>query len=387
MAGWLVLTRKLLLKMGASRNDALLIIGLTAASPTVVFLGTNLMAETLFAVLATAALLELLEGRTLAAGILAGLATLTLTVGIPLIVACILTLVARRRLRGAVIFAAAAMAMAAPWFGWSLAHHGISSNIVTGLAASEKLVVLGHNLLALMASPFSLLSGSNNTFVIFLIVVVLGWSLFVRRQLVPDLFVALYCLMLLGLTSPPERFVGAILPLVLWILWRVFRLMGNREALAAMVLIGALVPLWADAIRIPAARATGYFQVSGPADNWREMQKMFNFIKTDTAPDSILLANMDGVFYLNTGRKTIRGFTPNGFDLYYAPRPSVVTPDQLSNAILQARVNYVALTPDIGLPESGAFHKSVEALERGGVLEPVSIPGGSREYRLLRVIR
>src|SRR5579863_2353231 len=37
-AGWFVLTRKLLLKMGASRNDALLLVGLTAASPVVVYL-------------------------------------------------------------------------------------------------------------------------------------------------------------------------------------------------------------------------------------------------------------------------------------------------------------------------------------------------------------
>jgi len=44
-AGWLVLTRKLLLKMGASRSGALLIVGLTAASPTVVFLSTNLLPE------------------------------------------------------------------------------------------------------------------------------------------------------------------------------------------------------------------------------------------------------------------------------------------------------------------------------------------------------
>src|ERR1035438_4240979 len=78
-AGWLALTRTLLLKMGASRNAALLLVGLTAASPTVVFLSTNLLPETLFALLATAALLTLLEERALLAGILAGLATLTRT--------------------------------------------------------------------------------------------------------------------------------------------------------------------------------------------------------------------------------------------------------------------------------------------------------------------
>jgi hypothetical protein len=154
------------------------------------------------------------------------------------------------------------------------------------------------------------------------------------------------------------------------------------------VLLVALLPLWADAIRIPATRASGYFQISGPpADNWKDMQKLFGFIKTDISPDSILLANMDGVFYLNTGRKAIRGFVPNGFELYYTAKRSVVTPDQLWNAILRSQVNYVVLTPDSGLAESASFHKSVEALERGGVVEPVSVPGASRDYRLLRVTR
>jgi hypothetical protein len=389
-AGWLLMTRKLLLKMGASRNGALLLVGLTAASPTIVFLSTNLMAEPLFALLMTAALLALLEDRALVAGIFAGLATLTLTAGIPLIAACILTLVVRRRFRSAVIFAAVAMVMVAPWFGWSLAHANnsyLASNILTGLAASEKLVVLGRNLMSLLGSPFSLLTGLTSTFAVVVTILVLSWSLYVRRQLVPDLFIALYCLTLLCWTWPPERFVAPILPLVLWMVWRVFRLMERREALAALVFVGSLLPLSADAIRIPSARASGYFQIAGPpVDNWTEMQKLFVFIRGNTAPNSVLLANLDGVFYLNTGRKTIRGFDPSGFDLFYAAGQSVVTPDRLSNAIAKAQVSYVVLTPDRGLAESASFHKSVEALERGGVLEPVSIPGGSRHYRLLKVV-
>jgi hypothetical protein len=393
-AGWLVLTRKLLLKMGASRNGAMFLLGLTAASPAVVFLSTNLLPESLFALLVTAALLALLEERALLAGAFVGLATLTLTAGAPLIVACILTLVVRLRFRGALILAAVAMAIAAPWFGWSLAHvtHDGShtsyaaSNILTGLAANEKLVVAGRNLLLLLTSPFWLLAGLRNGISVVGTIVILTWCFYVRRQLVPDLFVVLYCLGLLCRISPPELPVAAILPLVLWIVWRVFRLMGNREALAALVLIAAAFPLWADATRILRARVSGYFAIEGaPADDWNEMQRLFGFIRANTAPDGILLANLDGTFFLNTGRKAIRGFAPNGYDLFYAARQSAATPDQLSNAIERERVNYVVLTPDRGLAESASFHKSVEALERGGVVEPVSIPGVSRDYRLFRV--
>jgi hypothetical protein len=390
-AGWLLLTRGLLLKMGASRNSALLLVGLAAASPTVVFLSTNLLPETLFALLATAALLALLEERALLAGILAGLATLTRTAGAALIVACIFTLVARRRIRGAAIFATVAMVVVAPWFGWSLAHmtHDSSyaaSDIFTGLAANEKLMVLSRNLLSLLAGPFSLLSGLRNVLSIVGTIVILLWCFWVRRQLVPDLFVVLYCLALLCWISPPERFLAPILPFVLWIVWRVIRLMKAREALAALVLIVIALPLWADAIRIFPARSNGAFAMEGaPADDWNRMRTLFDFIRAKTAPDSVLLANMDGAFFLNTGRKTVRGFAPNGFDLFYSARPSAVTPDRLSNAILMSHVAYVALTPDRGLAESASFHRSVEALERGGVVEPVPIPGAPRDYQLLKV--
>lgn len=227
--GWLALTYKLLLKMGATKNGALVLIFLTAASPMVVFLATNLFSETLFALLLTAALLMLLEDRAFFAGALAGLATLTRVAGVPLIVACILTLVIRRRFRSAIIFTAVAMLMVAPWFGWSLAHvpHGqgsdnyLSSNILTSLPANEKFIVLTRNLYMLLASPTSLLTGIESVYAVAGIVLAFAWCLYFRRRLLPDLFVGLYCLMLLCVAWPPERFVAPVLPLMLWMLWRV----------------------------------------------------------------------------------------------------------------------------------------------------------------------
>jgi hypothetical protein len=73
--------------------------------------------------------------------------------------------------------------------------------------------------------------------------------------------------------------------------------------------------------------------------------------------------------------------------LVYAARQSAVTPDQLAGVIIRSRVNYVVLTPDRGYAESPSFHKSVEALERGGVLDPVITPGITQDYRLLEVHR
>jgi hypothetical protein len=305
--------------------------------------------------------------------------------------------VARRRFRGAALFAITAMVMVAPWFGWSLAHithdanyttgNHVASSIFNGLAASEKLVVVGHNVVALLASPVSLLTGFNNVFSGIGIIAILLWCLFVRRQIVPDLFVGLYCLALLCFISPPARFVAPILPLLLWMVWRAVRSMQAREALAALVLIVMALPIWADATRMIPARSSGYFALQGPApDKWAEMQKLYSFIRIQTPGDSVVLANMDALLFLNTGRSAVRGFVPNRFELDYAALQSPVTPDQLSKSIVESRVSYLVLTPDEGLPESPSFHRSVEALERGNIVEPVSTPGVAAGYSLFKIV-
>lgn len=390
--GWLVLTFKLLVKMGSSRNGALLLVLLAALSPTVVFLSANLLSESLFALLIAAALLMLLEDHALAAGILAGLACLTQTAGVPLIAACILTLVLRRRFRNAVLFAAASMLIFAPWFGWSLAHATkdtyLTSNIFTSLAANEKLVVLTRNLGLLLASPFALLTGIHSAYAVIGTAILALFCLYKRRQLVPDLFIALYGLMLLCRIWPPERFIAPVLPLVLWMLWRVVSRARLREAIAACVIILGGLALWADAARVRNTLAAGVVSDGAvPPDNWSDMLKVFHYVRANTPKDTILLSNLDALLFLNTGRKAVRGFAPNGFDLYYAARQSAVTPDQLSKAIIADRVDYVMLSPDRDFPESASFHKSVEALERGGVLQAVAVPGVPGDYRLLQIAR
>ncbi|MES1258485.1 MAG: hypothetical protein ABUS51_08640, partial [Acidobacteriota bacterium] len=340
-----------------------------------------------FALLAAAALLAFLNDRMFAAGALAGVATLTCTAGLPLIAGCALALVVRGRFRRALTFTAPAILLAAPWFGWSLAQttHEPASSIFTSLAASEKATVFATNLIFLFSGPFSLLSGIEDMYAALFTLILVAWCLWKRRQMLPDVFLLLYCGTLLCRPAPPQRFLAPVLPLILWLFWRVFRNFPRREAIAAVVLIFTLLPLVASLRRIPPTLRAGQFPPSGKAaDDWREMDKLFTWLRRNTAPETILAANLDPLFYLNTGRKAVRGYVPNGYKTWYQPRGLTVTPDQLSAQLQQNGVNYVALTPDRDFAASAAFHKSVEALERGGVLEPVGIPGLSREYRLLR---
>jgi hypothetical protein len=207
-----------------------------------------------------------------------------------------------------------------------------------------------------------------------------------RRQFVPDLFFGLYCVVLMFRTLPPLHAFAPVLPLFLWMLWRVART-GRFAVIARMTALVMVLPaLWFCGVRVyPAVTRGAVAAETGAPDNWREMSKLFSFIRGNTPGDAVLLADLDPVFFLNTGRMTVRGFVPDSYRSYYAPPGSLVTPDELMAAVRRDRVSYVVLTPDRDLPESASFHRAVAALERGEVVEPVDVPGAAEDYRFLRV--
>jgi hypothetical protein len=389
-AGWLWVTQKLLLKMGASWLASRLIVAVAAACPMVIFLSTNLFPQALFGLLAMGCLLALLDERALLAGILAGLATITQISGVALIGACILTFVARRRFRSAVIFALVAMVIAAPWFGYSLALNNQHDplTIFTGLPASDKAIVISHNVFDLLATPLAVLTGRINTLTVSVTVIALTWCLILRRQTVPDVFVAFYGIALLVMVEPPAHYVVPVLPLLFWVVWRAARRIETREPIAALLIFTMAIPVGIGATAFYKSWESGFFAAEGPApDRWSELQKIYRYLRMSTPAESVVLANMDSLTFLSTGRKALRGFDTNRFEVYYSPRHSPAGPDQLSRAIVELNVGYVVLAPDEGLPESGSFHRSVEALERGGVVEAVSVAGLAAGYQLFRVLR
>lgn len=369
---WLALTTRLLTRMGASRACGWTLIAITVVSPTVMLLGTGLFPEPLFALFMTACLLMLLDERPMLAGVCAGLATITMTAGVALIAACLLTLVAHRRLRSAIEFLIPAMVFASPWLGWWLAHGGMSA---AKLQANEWGMLLGKNAMWLAAAPFTLMSGYASLYPGLLTALALLIVLVRRRQFVPDLFFGFYCLALACRAEPPLTAFAPVLPLFLWMLWRVAR-NGRFAVIAQVVAVAMIGPgLW-----------FGVAQLRKPT-GWAEMTKLFGNVRAKTAPASVLMADLDPVIYLNTGRRTVRGFAPDGYRSYYAPPRPLVTPDQLQGSVLRDHVDYVVLTPDRDIPESASYRSAVQALERGGMLEPVETDDLPTDYRLLRVIR
>ena len=394
-AGWLALTYKLLRRMGAGHVGATALVLIAAASPFTVFTASHLLSEPLFALCLTASLIAMLDDRPAISGLMAALATLTRSAGLPLLVAGIIVLLVRRRLRSAAAYTGAAIVIMAPWLGWALAHASnhpyysgasyASTSILTSLHPNEKLTVLALNSLYLIGTPFTLLTGFGNIYGAFITLALCIWALIRRRQLIPDLFLGLYCAMLLCWAGPPQRFVIPLFPLVLWILWRAFQNVRRRELLAACLIVALAVPITVDLTRIANTRRLGEFAASTLEPNdWFRMQLLFAYLRDHTAPDAVIMANLDPVFYLNTGRKAIRGFFPDGYKFYYAPSNSAITPDQLAKEIMRNNVGYIALTPDRGFAEAPVLRRAVEALERGGMLQPVVVPGAGSDYRLLR---
>jgi hypothetical protein len=187
-------------------------------------------------------------------------------------------------------------------------------------------------------------------------------------------------------TVPPLHAFAPVLPLFLWMLWRVARTGRFAVIARTTALVMVLPALWFCAVRVyPAVTRGAVAAETGVPDNWHEMEKLSNFIRLTTPGDAVLMADLDPVFFLNTGRTTVRGFVPDSYRSYYAPPGSLVTPDELMAAVRRDRVSYVVLTPDRDLPESASFHRAVAALERGGVLDPVDVPGVTDDYRILHV--
>jgi hypothetical protein len=264
------------------------------------------------------------------------------------------------------------MVFASPWLGWAMANGGLP---IQKLQLNEIGILLGKNAMWLAAAPFTLLSGYANLYPGLLTALALLIVLIRRRQFVPDLFFGFYCIALLGRVEPPLYGFVAVLPMFLWMLWRAVRV-GRFETIAKVVALALIAPaLWFSAAELRTC------------SGWGEMEKLFAFLRAKTPSNAVLMADLDPLFSVETGRKTVRGFVPNAYVALYGPPQTLVAPDQLLASLVREHVGYVVLTPDTEAPESVWYHDAVEALARGGVLDPVPTDAIAPQYRVLRVVR
>ncbi|MDE3054975.1 MAG: hypothetical protein KGJ70_13885, partial [Gemmatimonadota bacterium] len=246
--------------------------------PTLV-LSALVMSEPLFLALSLPALLlgerivagERRPGRLVAAGLLAGAATLVRTHGVALIGAAVVLLVWRRRFRDAAWYAAAAALVVAPWQWWVRAHAGGLAAPLDGtygpylawwvgamrdggarflldtVAGTTRGIVA---MLAVLLAPVSLPGAGLVALGLTAALAALGAWHARRAAPVTLLFLAFYFAIVIVWPYSPTRFLWCVWPLLVALpllgvraLWRWELPVAAPRRLRAWLLVAAAVPL------------------------------------------------------------------------------------------------------------------------------------------------
>lgn len=392
---WLGLSYKLLVEEGMSKAGALGVVLLTAGTGWVFFLGTTIFSDTLFAALATAALLMLrrMEQRGASAvyacmtGAVIGLTLLTRTSGIALLAAGVIALAYKRSFRNAILMGAVAVALYAPWVWWTGVHpdggrrmysYYTSANyhdwnIVFGFAPAEKLAVVWGNLIHVAGSPLILLE-LPYVFWVFLLVpcgIGMGYGLVRamagRRLKIVPLFLICYFGLLILWAWPPERFVADVFPLVLFLFWVAGENLRGTAWLRWTVRATAVVAV----AYLGVARYGGCkWVVENGADtnyNWTALGGVTGWIERSTPPDAVLVSGLDPSIYLCTGRKALRGFDLNPAALFYRTgkeRSPAIEPEEMIREIVESGATYLVATTVHGGDDILALNRAIAEMLR-----------------------
>jgi hypothetical protein len=409
---WFLLSYRLLLRMGAREVQAQWIVLLLAASPLVVFLSTNLMSEPMFGALVMGALLaasavERSNDNRMAwvAGLLAALAFLTRTIGVSLLLAIPLALVLKRRYGALWRFMAAGAPIACVWPVWVSMHSAAESqtefyyssanysswNILTNYAIGDKIRILLENILFSLVAPATLLDlpGSVWLALFMLIVLVAALAKNILKPEAAHLTLAAYTCLCLCWAWPPSRFIAVILPLILFTIWETLARFGLRRVVVALAGLLFCFLLTGDLRRIPRTVSEGQFAFGRDvADNWADLLDVFSWLRNNTPPNSVFLANLDPSVFLYTGHKSMRDFIPDARKLFYAPgSPTEDSLGSLEKIIRSTSADFLIVTPDNEFAEMPVLRRNVERLktEHPGQLELVNRAGSNPNYRIYRI--
>jgi hypothetical protein len=421
---WLWLAYLLVRRESKRQDIATIAALLTAASTTAVLLSSTMLAESVFGAFCMGCLLVVRaredgaggKAGLYAASVLASGAFLTRTIGFTLILAVAIALLRRRGWRDALQFGLLCLLICLPWLWWQASHNEPrqlvdayytaqnyrSWNLLFNFTWKQKLWVLFMNGLLVALSPVRLAG------LPILLSLALPLSGFIglgfiqhllRRPSVIHLFLILYLAVVLCWLWPPDRFVAVVLPLVLFYAWRGLKLACEvtrvnqrwvRRAAVTLLITTAAFSGWA--LRGVTRQTLGEGVVQSrpeSADNWFQIVSLLDWTRRNTPPDAIFLSNIDPTIYLYTGRKAIRGFYADPFQLMYSGN-SDATPlgsaRKLRETILQNGVTHVMVTPNYGYAEKPYLRRLLSELVQG---QPDAFPqvmqAANPEYKIYRV--
>jgi len=405
---WLWLSYRMIREETGARGVALGIVLLTAASSWVVYFSTTFMSETFFAFLVAWALIRLKRLEVLvdqdATGkigwspllfstVLVAAAFLTRTIGVSLVAAGAVALFLKQKYVPGVLFLFGCAVLIAPWLLWQTVYGGSiraidsyyslsnynSWNILFNFTMEQKIHVFFINLRRIIFSPMSLLSLNYNSVGLFfsIVIMLLTCSGFIRnaRRNIGSLH--LFILFYIGITIlwawPPERFLLPMMPFLLLFAYkdlsricnRVYK-QGNAPAYISLVLAVFLGVQMIGGLLSSTRETLKRHTVSFPSgqDDWRPIRELLDWARQNTPEDSVLLGNLDPVYYLYTGRKAVRGFSADPFLLFYSRTPEAAlggVPD-LIQRIMVHRISYIVRTPSRFFMEGPIFNGILDRL-------------------------
>lgn len=424
---WGALSYRLLRAKTDSARVAMTLTALMAISPWVLFLGTALLSETLFAALTTGTLLLLERGslgrhswKELAgAAVLAAAAFLTRTAGVAAIAAGVLVVWRRAGWRRAMVFLLLTAALCTPWIVWQNrqtqalsaadAYYARANyaqwDILFHFTLRQKITIVGGNLLGVWLSPAVLMGMPATGWGAALAVVAGGlvtagfWRRLCCRAGATEILTSLFIVVILSWAWPPKRFVAPLLPLLLLYGYegalaacrRTFRsCRATRVTLAAIALLFAIPGAWTLTASALAAGVTGAVPVPNtPEDDWREMGHLFAWIQQNTAADAVLMGNLDPTLYLYTGRKSVRGFEQDPYSLHYGALPGdwpLGSPTGMWRTLEPSHAGYLISTPNLSFREAAPLDRLTRELVRSHADRfRLVYQSGDTKYRIYRI--
>lgn len=347
LAGCLLAARVTFRDLGAGAVAAWILCAVLALNPYYALCGFSLLSELPFAcfLLAALALIERARASSgsvalaAAAGLVAAAACLTRSTGLLLLVVGPLLFLAARQVRRAAAFALAMLPAAAGWMWWTHAHRLARTDAVAffytdylgywahDATATNLAVLLWRNLDSLLSAIGGMLVFDlGDTFFsksvarVLAVAAIAGTARLWRRSAACVLFTAGYLLtLLLWNYAPDQRFLVPVFPVLLaGFSTELLRLAGkvkaafSSRAMGDRIVAGALSLALAALVSVAGAGAyTGLFQVLPRfVDEHRalraELQPAYDWIAANTPRDAALLAYLDPILYLHTGRKACR---------------------------------------------------------------------------------
>ena len=357
---------------GRTWRLAVLVAVATTVLPLVT-VGTVLFAEPLFLVLlvaacwcADAARDAPERGRTwllaVAAGVLAGAAALTRTLGVTAVVAVPLSLIVARRPRAALIAAGTAALCLAPWVLWVAQHRAeVDPALISGYGTYTDLLAqagwatlspasIGDLLRPVGAVALAPFGGWFRFFlgVPALALVVAGFVPMLRRAPALGWTLLGYCVIVATWPYGPDRFVWAIWPfLAVAFFAGAEQIVAGARAAAPMA---ARAGRWCVAATVLAVVVGyGYYQVRGyvRGDATRvqrgisaTMTELLPWVRQFTPPDAVVAGEDEAMLWLYTGRRAV----PSYVWRYRGRGDESLGPDSLRAWFDRAGVTHVLLS-------------------------------------------